>query len=44
MASASFWSQGALDQKHDGKYTAMSYVAYGPHGIIDQESHPVASP
>ncbi len=43
MASASFWSKGALDQKYDGKYTAMSYVTYGPHGIIDQESHPVTS-
>jgi hypothetical protein len=41
MASASFWSKGELDQKHDGKYTAMSYVTYGPHGIIDQESYPV---
>jgi hypothetical protein len=44
MASSSFWSKGELVQKHEGRFTAMSYVTYGPHGIIDQESHPVARP
>ena len=34
MANASFWRKG----EHDGKYTAISYVTYGPHGIIDQGS------
>ncbi len=44
MASASFWSQGALEQKHDRRFTAMSFVTYGPYGIIEQDSHPLASP
>ncbi len=44
MASSSFWSRGALDLKHDGRFTAISYVSYGPQGIIDQESHPLAGP
>lgn len=44
MASASFWTRGEVDQDHDGRYAAMSYVSYGPYGIIDEHSHPVATP
>jgi len=40
MASASFWSKGELDQKHKGRYAALSFVSYGPHGIIPEESFP----
>lgn len=40
MASASFTSHGELEQKHDGRYAAMSFVSYGPHGIIPEESSP----
>jgi hypothetical protein len=40
MASATFWSQGALEQKHAKRYAAISYVTYGPYGIIDEESLP----
>ena len=40
MASATFWSKGALEQSHEERFTAMSYVSYGPYGIIDEESHP----
>jgi len=40
MASASFWSQGELQQKHDGRFAALSFVSYGPHGIIAEESFP----
>lgn len=40
MASATFWSKGELEQSHEGRFTAMSYVSYGPQGIIDEESHP----
>jgi hypothetical protein len=38
MASATFWSKGQLDQSYSKKFAAISYVAYGPHGIIPAES------
>lgn len=40
MASASFISQGELEQQHEGRFAAMSFVTYGPHGIIAEESFP----
>jgi len=40
MASANFWSKGELDQKHAGRFAALSFVSYGPHGIIAEESFP----
>ena len=40
MASATFWSKGRLDQNYSGKHAALSYVTYGPHGIIPEESLP----
>lgn len=40
MASASFWSKGELDLTHSGRFAAMSFVSYGPHGIISEESFP----
>lgn len=40
MASASFWSKGELDQKHGGRFAAMSFASYGPYGIIPEESFP----
>ena len=40
MASATFWSKGALDLKHAKRYAAISYVTYGPYGIIAEESLP----
>lgn len=43
MASATFWSKGELDQKHGGRYAAMSFVSYGPYGIIPEESFPSRS-
>ena len=44
MASADFWCKGAgLEQEYAEKFTAMSYVTYGPQGIIDVESHPQAA-
>ncbi len=43
MTSASFWSRGELEQKYDGRYSAMFYANYGPKGLIDQESQSVAS-
>jgi len=43
MASATFWTRGELEQDYDGRYAAISYVTYGPYGIIDEHSHPAAS-
>ena len=43
MASATYWTRGELDQDYDGRYACISYVAYGPYGIIDEHSHPAAS-
>jgi hypothetical protein len=44
MASANFWSRGELEQNHEGRFAALSYVTYGPYGIIDEHSHPAARP
>jgi hypothetical protein len=40
MASGNYWSKGELDQKHAGRFAALSFVSYGPHGIIAEESFP----
>jgi hypothetical protein len=40
MASATFWSRGALDQSHAGRFATISFVTYGPYGIIPEESQP----
>jgi hypothetical protein len=43
MASATFSSQGQLEQSHSGRFAAISYVTYGPHGVIADQSYPVAN-
>ena len=43
MASATFWSKGELDQKHSKRFAAISYVTYGPYGVIPEQSHPKRS-
>ena len=43
MASATFSSQGQLEQTHRGRFAAISYVTYGPHGVIAERSYPVAN-
>ena len=40
MASASFWSKGELVQEHGARFAAMSFVSYGPYGLIPEESFP----
>ena len=40
MASADLWSKGELDLNHTGRFAAISYVSYGPYGIISEESLP----
>ena len=43
MASATFSSQGQMEQSHRGRFAAISYVTYGPHGVIAERSYPVAN-
>ena len=43
MASATFSSQGQLEQSHRGRFAAISYVTYGPYGVIAERSYPVAN-
>ncbi len=40
MASATFWSKGEIELKHAKRFAAISYVTYGPYGIIAEESLP----
>ena len=40
MASADYWSKGEIEQQHAGRFAAISYVSYGPQGIIPEESYP----
>lgn len=40
MASGNFSSQGELMQKHHGKFASISYVTYGPLGVIAELSYP----
>ncbi len=40
MASATFWSKGPLEQKHDKRFAAITYASYGPKGIIAEKSLP----
>ncbi len=42
MASADFWSTGAVNQRHTGRFAAITHATYGPYGIIAAESHPAA--
>ena len=40
MGSASFWSKGELDLQHEGRFAALTFASYGPHGIIPEHSFP----
>jgi len=40
MASATFWSKGEIEQSYSKRFAAISYVTYGPYGIVAEESHP----
>jgi hypothetical protein len=40
MASGTFWSRGEIDQRHEKRFASLTYVSYGPHGIIPEESLP----
>lgn len=40
MASATFWSEGELSQRHARRFAAITMAAYGPYGIIPEDSLP----
>lgn len=40
MASAIFWAKGELEQQHEKRFATITYVSYGPYGIIPEESFP----
>lgn len=40
IASSTFWARGELEQKYSKCFAAITYVSYGPHGIIPGESLP----
>lgn len=40
MASSSYWAKGELEQRHSKRFAAITYVSYGPSGIIPNESLP----
>ncbi len=40
MASSSYWAKGELEQRHSKRFASITYVSYGPSGIIPGESLP----
>ena len=40
MASATFWSKGEVELSPAKRFAAISYVSYGPYGVIPGESLP----
>ncbi len=40
MASSNYWAKGELEQNHKNRFAAISFVSYGPYGIIPDESLP----
>lgn len=43
MASSTFKSQGELAMSEEGCYGLLTFVTYGPQGIIDEQSYPQRS-
>jgi hypothetical protein len=43
MASATFSAKGDLEQNYSKRFAAITYVSYGPYGIIPAESFPLRS-
>ena len=40
MASSNFWARGELPQRYQKRFASITYVTYGPNGIIPNESLP----
>jgi len=41
MASATFSAGGEMEQNYSKRFAAITYMSYGPSGIIPHESFPV---
>ena len=44
MASGTFSGGGDIAFERKGTYGVLTYVAYGPHGLIEEESTPAYQP
>jgi hypothetical protein len=40
--SSTYWSKGTITQNHRNRYGFITYVTYGPYGIIEEHSYPQA--
>lgn len=44
MASSTYWSEGDISQHHTNCYGFLTYVTYGPYGVIEEHSYPRREP
>ena len=42
IVSADFQAEGELAHEHSGRYGFLTYVGYGPYGVIEEHSYPHA--
>jgi hypothetical protein len=42
MASSTFRSKEPLPQEYQNRYGFLTYVTYGPYGVIEEQSYPLA--
>jgi hypothetical protein len=42
VVSSDFWSTGAITQQYQARYGFLTYVTYGPLGVIEELSHPLS--
>lgn len=40
MASATFTSEGHINQSHSDRYGFLTFVTYGPYGMVKESSYP----
>jgi hypothetical protein len=40
MASSDFWSKGAINHQYQSRYGFLTYVTYGPYGVVEEHSYP----
>jgi len=40
MASATFTSEGPINQSYSDRYGFLTFVTYGPYGIVEESSYP----
>jgi hypothetical protein len=42
IVSSTFWSEGQVQQNYQNSYGFLTYVTYGPYGVIEDLSYPKA--